>query len=149
MDLSIHTPNTLLIGLYTKNSRCVILGSLRHEDGELEEGIFDAAGTDHWRILAETLAEAKLLKCRNLIVFANDKTMVDIFTPPIAIPQDDGKTEKVWMLGEGKGKGYYAYIPCGGNVYAWRIIHTIFAQYNNFKFVYAEKLQKAEERWRQ
>ena len=149
MDLSIHTPNTLLIGLYTKDGRSGLLGSLRLQDGELEEGIFDAAGTDPWRILAETLAEAKLLRCRNLIVFTNHREIADTYTVPIAIPQDDGKTEKVWMLGEGKGKGYYAHIPSGGNAYAWGIIRTIFAQYDNFKFVYAERLQKAEERWRQ
>lgn len=149
MDLSIHTSNTLLLGLYAKDGRCVILGSIRHEDGELEESVFDGDDTQPWRILSETLTEAKLLKCRNLIVFTNHREIADTFTLPIAIPQDDGQTEKVWMLGEKGQRGYYAHIPCGGNQYAWRIIRSIFAQYDNFKFVYAEKLQKAEERWKE
>ena len=75
--------------------------------------------------------------------------MADIYTVPITIPQDDGKTERVWMLGEGKGNGYYAHIPAGGNAYAWSIIRTIYAGYSNFRVVYAEKLQKAEARWQQ
>lgn len=147
MDL--NTPNTLLIGLYTKDGRSVLLGSLRHSDGELEEEVFDIAGADHWELLAKALNEGRLLRCENLIVFTNDKAMADIFTPPIAIPQDDGKTEKIWMLGEGKGKGYYAHIPSGGNACTWSIIRSIFSQYDNFRFVYAERLKKAEGKWQQ
>jgi len=150
-DITTTTPATLLLGLYHRDGRSALMGSLRHTDGELEEGVFAKVHTgDPYQLLADTLDEARLLKVSNLIVFTNHREIVNLYTLPIAIPQD-GPPEKVFVLSDktpGKN-GYYAQIPTGGNPHQWRILRLIFADYNNFRFVYADVLKKAEELWKQ
>jgi hypothetical protein len=151
IDITTATPATLLLGLYHRDGRSALMGSLRHTDGELEEGVFAKVHAgDPYQLLADSLDEAALLKVSNLIVFTNVREMAELYTLPITIPQD-GPPEKVFVLSDKvPGKtGYYAAIPTGGNPHQWRILRTIFAGYENFRFVYAEILKKAEELWKQ
>lgn len=146
MTLTIHTPNTLLLGVYTRSGLSVALGNLRCADGEMLEAI-DDADPNPWALLDRALTEAKTMQPDNLIVFSNDSDLIAFGTPPLQIPQTDGVTEKMFFVQKGE-RGHYEHIPSGGDPHQWSIARLICA-YRCWHFQHTDKLPKAEERWQQ
>lgn len=146
MTLTIHTPNTLLLGIYSRDGLSVCLGNLRCVDDEMLE-VCDDADADVWALLARVLTEARTMQPTNLIVFSNDQDLIAFGAPPLRVPQTDGKTEKMFFVQKG-APGHYEQIPCGGDPQQWAIARLI-CTYRRWHFQRTDKLPKAEERWRQ
>lgn len=123
MKISINTPNTLLLGIYTQSGKTAALGKLTTIDGT-EDGVIDeCAEAESHQLLARVLEDAHLIEADYLYVFTNDQPLAEAFTVPVRIPQ----IENDWF----------------------RVARRLIADYRRWRFLYTDQLPKVKERWQQ
>lgn len=112
--------STLYLGCYGDNSSIAVVGSLRRNDGTLEDDVLSMAG-DLWPTMAEALCQAEVIAARNIVILTNSPALLKWYVAP-----EPESTEEVWeQKGKGRGNGKYEAYPVGGNASYWAVMRTL------------------------
>lgn len=133
MKATTSTPNTLFLALWLQNQKSVILGNFRSDTGmepcvDAMGPLLEGKGDDPFTLLATTLADAKPLCARHIVVFTNDTTLADVFTFPIHL--EPKSPDRMHLC-----------VPA-----QWEILRSL-CLYDSWQFKHADKLPKALALW--
>lgn len=101
MKATAETPNTLFMALWSEGRGHALLGTLT-TDGEPLRVMVDHDG-DALTLLVRCLTDAQTIRARHLVLFTNNKFLLDLYTMPICLePTKPGNAhladERQWQV---------------------------------------------------
>ena len=117
-QLTLTTPNTLILGIATRGNRTSITGGVRLRNGELENDAIEMVGGDLWQTLNEALADVRIVRVPNLLLLTTCDELTEWLHKPIKVEQPTEKT--VWV-----GRDAFR-VRTGGNEHQWAILRHLF-----------------------
>lgn len=117
-QLTLTTPNTLILGIALRGDRTAITGGVRLRNGELESDAIEMVGGDLWQTLNDGLADVRIMRVPNLLLLTTCDELARWLTKPVKVEQPETKT--VWV-----GRDRFT-VKVGGNEHQWAILRHLF-----------------------
>jgi hypothetical protein len=117
-QLTLTTPNTLILGIAHRDGRTAITGGVRLRNGELENDAIEMVGGDLWETLNEGLADVRIIRAPYLLLLTTCGELNEWLHKPIKVEQPETKT--VWV-----GRERFT-VKTGGNEHQWAILRHLF-----------------------
>lgn len=117
-QLTLTTPNTLILGIATRGAQTAITGGIRLRNGELENDVIEMVGGDLWETIDEGLADVRIVRVPNLLLLTTCDELAEWLRKPIKVEQPTEKT--VWV-----GRDAFR-VKTGGNKHQWSILRHLF-----------------------
>lgn len=117
-ELTIATPNTLIIGIAHNGQQAAITASLRLCNGELESDVIETVASDMWQAVNDALTELRIIKAQHLMLLTTCAEFHQWLQSPIRMEQPTEKT--VWI-----GRDAFK-VRTGGNEHQWSILRHLF-----------------------
>lgn len=117
-ELTINTPNTLILGIAHRNGRTAVTATLRLRNGAMETDVVEMVGGDLWQTINETLADLRIVRAPNLLLLTTCDELHRWLRGPIHVEQPETKT--VWV-----GRERFT-VKVGGNEHQWAILRHLF-----------------------
>lgn len=120
--------NTLYMALWSQAQTSALLGTLQTATGPLR--VMGDSDSDALTLLVRCLADAKPLRAKRLVVYTNDATLLDLYTPPIRLEPTGPGREHLVVLKQ------------------WQVLyHT--CNYRSWRLIHAESLPDTQKYWRE
>lgn len=117
-ELSLTTPNTLILGIAHRGNRTAITGGIRYRNGEMDTDTIEMAGGDLWQTVDEALADLRIVKAQHLLLLTTCDELYQWLQGPIRVEQPESKS--VWV-----GRDRFD-VKTGGNEHQWKILRHLF-----------------------
>jgi len=117
-QLSITTPNTLLLGIASNGQRTAVTGALRLLNGDMEPEVIETVGADVWQATNEAFAELRIVKANHVLILTTCDELLAFLQKPIRVEQPGTKSIRV-------GRETFT-VKTGGNEHQWSILRHLF-----------------------
>lgn len=117
-QLSITTPNTLIVGIAHNGQQTAVTASLRLRNGGIENEVFEGVAGDVWQTVNDALTELRIVKAQHLILVTTCTEFHQWLQRPIRMEQPVEKT--VWI-----GRDAFK-VKTGGNEHQWSVLRHLF-----------------------
>lgn len=134
-QVTLTTPNTLLIGVAHNGQRTAVTAAIRLMNGDTEPDVIETVDDNLWQTTDAVLAEARIIKPAQVMILTTCAELYGFLQRPIHVEQ--AETKKVWV-----GRDVFT-VRTGGNEYQWSILRHLFRYVWRCESV--STLRKAEE----
>ena len=117
-QLTLTTPNTLILGIAHNGQRTAITGALRLRNGSMEDGVIEMVGSDLWQTVNDAMNDMRIIKAQQLMLLTTCGEFYQWLQRPIRMEQPTEKT--VWI-----GRDAFK-VRTGGNEHQWAILRHLF-----------------------
>lgn len=117
-QLTLTTPNTLILGIAHNGQKTAVTGALRLRNGGMEDEVIETVGSDLWQTVNEALNELRIIKAPHLMMLTTADDFYQWLQRPIRMEQPTEKT--VWI-----GRDAFK-VKTGGNEHQWAILRHLF-----------------------
>ncbi len=117
-QLSITTPNTLLLGIASNGKQTAVTGALRLRNGSMEPEVIETVGGDIWQATNEAFADLRIIKATHVLVLTTCDELFNFLQKPIRVEQPTTKSIRV-------GREVFT-VKTGGNEHQWSILRHLF-----------------------